>query len=79
MAFQQDTSGQGYSPDPPSCSQKDLGSRLVLPYVCCLSLVELECQLADVAILCHINTDSSIPVLKTLLDRRVWIQTISKM
>ena len=29
MAFQQDTSGQGYSPDPSSRGQKGLGSRLV--------------------------------------------------
>ena len=28
MAFQQDTSGQGYSPDPSSRGQKGLGSRL---------------------------------------------------
>ena len=30
MAFQQDTSGQGYSPDPSSHGQKGLESRLVL-------------------------------------------------
>ena len=30
MAFQQDTSGQSYSPDPSSRSQKGLGSRLLL-------------------------------------------------
>ena len=37
MAFQQDTSGQDYSPDPSSRSQKGLGSRLRLICVICNS------------------------------------------
>ena len=37
MAFQQDTSGQGYSPDPSSCGHKGLVSRLLFQRVLYLS------------------------------------------
>ena len=62
MAFQQDTSGQGYSPDPSSRGQKGLGSRLGLTCASCRAVISGSLQIGPIASLATETTDGVILV-----------------
>ena len=77
MAFHQDTSGQGYSPDPSSCGQKGLGSRLLFQRV--LYLSGLFLLFLFVLILHHSAIHECQHGYETLGNHTPWYTSSSKV